>query len=1063
MRRVAAPLVALLLVVSTAMAQDARGILQATGVKGGLLVVIGCDDPNLLAGLRASEAFLVRGLDTDPQKVERARQQLNARGLYGKVSVARFDGRTLPFVEDVVNLVVASDLGQVAMAEVMRVLAPRGVAYIRDGATWRKSIKPVPRENDEWSHFLHDASGNAVSRDPRIGPPKRLRWVAGPRWCRSHEFPSSVMGVVTAKGRIFTLIDEAPPGIYEKLPQRCTLVARDAANGLLLWKKPLGRDWQPQFGTGKGNRWQIHHTIPRRIVTDGERVFVTLGFLDSPVSVLDAATGKVLIKALPGTTGADELLLSEGILIAKATKGRSVGAMVRLTKEALHDALAAVDAASGKLLWRKEKVRVIPYCLCAADGRVVYHDMDAVVCLDARTGRQVWRAPLAVRSALGASSNLVIADGVVLFHGNTNPQAAKPTGKRARSRLYLTALSLRDGKVLWGKAGGRGWAAACVQPTDLFVASGVVWLGGSFQGLDLRTGQVKKTVEVGKTISPGHHYRCYRSKATVRYLILPKRGTEFIDISGKAHMRNDWVRGPCFTGHTPANGLLYSPSNQCFCYPGVKVPGYLALSAERPEPLKPATEANLERGPAFGKIEPAAPGPADWPMYRRDPQRSGATKLHLPTRFTAKWEVRLACQPTQAIVVGGRLWVVEKDAHRLRCLDAASGKPIWAFTAAGRIDSPPTYHDGTLLFGCRDGSVYCLRASDGAVAWRFRAAPRPRLTVAYEHLESLWPVSGSVLVQDGVVYFAAGRSSFLDGGIIVYGLDARTGKPLYHHILEGPWPDVWKDTGAPFAMEGALPDLLVSDGKNLYMRRIKFDPKLNRLPVKRGSSLGELDMGAIHLTATGGFLDDTGFDRLYWTHSRWWPGFYFSQHASKSGQLIVFDDQVTYAVKYFYRRTMWSPKFYPGEKGYLLFADDRDNEPALLPRGKREPDLKWLPPESYKDKYRRGGIGVEKGTGFVRVKPARWQRFIPVRVRAMVLAGEKLIVAGPPDIVDPKDPLAALEGRKGSVLMVLSAADGRPLAQQRLGCLPAFDAMSAAAGRLYLATHDGRLICFGGQ
>ncbi|MGB2819406.1 MAG: hypothetical protein WBF17_00390, partial [Phycisphaerae bacterium] len=62
--------------------------------------------------------------------------------------------------------------------------------------------------------------------------------------------------------------------------------------------------------------------------------------------------------------------------------------------------------------------------------------------------------------------------------------------------------------------------------------------------------------------------------------------------------------------------------------------------------------------------------------------------------------------------------------------------------------------------------------------------------MSFEQVESLWPVQGSVLVQGGLVYFAAGRSSFLDGGIVVYGLDARTGKVLHWHLLEGPWPDV---------------------------------------------------------------------------------------------------------------------------------------------------------------------------------------------------------------------------------------------------------------------------------
>ena len=444
-------------------------------------------------------------------------------------------------------------------------------------------------------------------------------------------------------------------------------------------------------------------------------------------------------------------------------------------------------------------------------------------------------------------------------------------------------------------------------------------------------------------------------------------------------------------------------------------------------------------------------------MYRHDVRRSGCSKAAVPAELSQTWEVGLACQGSPPVLVGDRLWVAEKDAHRIRCLGAADGKALWSFTAGGRIDSAPTVHDGLVLFGCRDGSVYCLRAADGALVWRFRAAPEDRRLVSFEQVESVWPVHGSVLVQGGVVYFAAGRSSFLDGGILVYGLDARTGKVLHHHLLEGPWPDVKTDVGRPFAMEGALPDLLVSDGKDLYMMRVKFDAKLNRLPTRRESSLGELDMGALHLAATGGFLDDTGYDRIYWMYSRRWPGFYFAQHSPKAGQLVVFDDSTTFAVKYFYRRIQWSPLFIPASHGYLLFADANDNEPTFLSKALKP--VQWLPKEAYTDKHRRGGQGAEKGTGYVRQRPAKWQKMIPVRVRAMVLAGGRLFAAGPPDVLDEQDPYAAFDGRKGAALQVFSAADGTLLKQQPLASPPAFDGMIAAKGRLYLSTRDGRVLC----
>ena len=48
-----------------------------------------------------------------------------------------------------------------------------------------------------------------------------------------------------------------------------------------------------------------------------------------------------------------------------------------------------------------------------------------------------------------------------------------------------------------------------------------------------------------------------------------------------------------------------------------------------------------------------------------------------------------------------------------------------------------------------------------------------------------------------------------------------------------------------------------------------------------------------------------------------------------------------------------------------------------------------------------------------RTRPPKWSVKIPVRARAMVLAQQRLFLAGPPDVVDPDDPYGAFEGRRG--------------------------------------------------
>lgn len=73
---------------ATAIAADnAKEILGTTGIKGGLVVHLGCGDGSLTAALHAGDAFLVQGLDTRPEKVGIARRQIQSLGFYGAVSV----------------------------------------------------------------------------------------------------------------------------------------------------------------------------------------------------------------------------------------------------------------------------------------------------------------------------------------------------------------------------------------------------------------------------------------------------------------------------------------------------------------------------------------------------------------------------------------------------------------------------------------------------------------------------------------------------------------------------------------------------------------------------------------------------------------------------------------------------------------------------------------------------------------------------------------------------------------------------------------------------------------
>ncbi|MCD6303606.1 MAG: PQQ-binding-like beta-propeller repeat protein, partial [Planctomycetes bacterium] len=754
-------------------AAEARAILSLSGVKGGLVVHVGCGDGLLTCALRANDSYIVQGLTTSAAELAEARRNVQQTGLYGKVTIENTLPGRLPYVDNLVNLLVCEDGGAVPAKEMMRVLCPGGVACVKRGGRWTKTVKPRPKNIDEWTHYMHDATGNAVANDTVVGPPKHLQWVGSPKWTRHHEHMSSLSALVSSGGRIFYIFDEGSRASIQ-LPAKWKLIARDAFNGTILWKRDIPLWYTHLWPLKAGPAF-----LPKRLVAVGDVVYVTLG-LDQPLVALDAATGRT-IRTYRQSKATEEVICSRGVLFL-VVNPRPVKADhytwknpvcwqedSRVDKERPWDrkprTLLAVDAASGKTLWSRRSI-VAPLTLCADDGHVVFHDSEKVVCLDRRSGKVLWHSrPVAMRLPLPTyyAPTLVLYDGVVLFAG----------GSRKHT---MTAFDGATGKELWTAPQWRGGHRS---PEDMLVVGGMVWTcrtaghpaDNMWTGYDLKTGKVKRQFKPN-IHSYWFHHRCHRSKATVNYLMPSRTGIEYVDWRAETWSRNHWVRGACLYGVMPCNGLTYAPQHPCACYIESKLTGFNALAPARPMPVKPAAEKDrLTRGPAYEEPADAeAVDPRrDWPTYRHDNARSGFVAAPVGADVKPAWQVDLGGRLSSLAVAAGRCYVAQVDAHRLWALDAATGKKLWSFTAGGRIDSAPTIWRGRVLFGSADGYVYCLRASDGQLAWRYLAAPADIRLMSFEQIENVWPVHGSVLVRpagDGsgraVVYCVAGRSAFLD-------------------------------------------------------------------------------------------------------------------------------------------------------------------------------------------------------------------------------------------------------------------------------------------------------------
>ena len=1032
-----------------------------TELGGGIAVQLGCGDGKALVKLASDGNCLVHGLDKDAGTVAKAREYLRSKKLYGDVSVAVYDGKTLPYGDNVVNLITGDSLGGISKQEALRVLVPGG-AMVIDG---KKTVKPWPKNIDDWPQYLNKADNNAVAMDSVVGPPRRLQWMDKPIWARSHMAISTTIALVSGNGRLFSIEDTAPTA-NPYLPTAFKIVARDAFNGRTLWTREI-TNWDSITMYIKCLPVQQQ----RRMAVAGDTLYCTFE-LEGAVSAIDAATGKVL-KVYKGTDPTQELAYDDGILFLNVgerfpsaaynivkTKGKPFvegvdpsqpfhGSGFRegydpeiQDKENPVSVIMAVDPKSGKTLWKTEPLnKYTAATLSIKNGRAVYQTADGVFCVNARTGESLWANKKPIMNALGHDSGtpgtlpntMVITDDKVF---SVEQKTDKPQ-KASVPKYTLRTYSVEDGKLLWEAPVAGNYEASA----DIFVVHGSLWDGGGAAPAqyNIETGEVIKTVKQ-KMNGPMGHDRCYRNMITERYYINSKTGgADFINLKTGEELPHHWTRGGCGMGVLPAIGLLYSTPYSCVSSVGSMFQGMNAFApvsglTKSNDPLPVSRSVRLEKGPAYGKVRDGAPaGVDDWPVYRCDGARSGIATSKASSGLKPKWTAKLATRGSALTSAAGKVFVADIDTHTLYALDGGDGETVWQFTADGRIDSPPSYYKGMVFFGSRDGWLYCLRATDGELVYRFKDLP-DRLICAFGQFESAWPVSGSVLVLDGKIYFAAGHSSFLDGGMFLYCLDPATGKVLNSRGVYGPFDET---TGFPVAAKGAEAQagfkngILVSRGDGIHLRQKSF-----------GEDLSDASTGQPHILPITGFLDAQPQHRTGWmlaSSVRWWQ--------SGVKDILVSDGTDAYEVEGFpvYHNHSY---FDPRRSGYKLIASTAG-----------------APPPAEPEKPKRGGKSKKKTKSRGSQRSEKWRTNIPITGKAIGLAGDVLFVAGEPMTfkgdVSHKTYADAYAGKLGGRLLAVSATDGKTLAEYKLNAAPAWDGIAIAGGQLFISLADGSVQCFG--
>ena len=197
----------------------------------------------------------------------------------------------------------------------------------------------------------------------------------------------------------------------------------------------------------------------------------------------------------------------------------------------------------------------------------------------------------------------------------------------------------------------------------------------------------------------------------------------------------------------------------------------------------------------------AATSGADWPTWRFDAGRTAASPHELPGELHLHW-VRELPAPRRAwpqqqddgdklafdrsyepVAYGGLLLVPSMVRDSLTAYDIRSGDERWRFYTDGPVRFAPAAAEGRVYVASDDGCLYCLDAHSGRLLWRHRGGPRQRKVLGNGRLIDTWPARGGPVIDDGVVYYAAGVWPFM--GTMIHALEAETGRVIWTNSTSG--------------------------------------------------------------------------------------------------------------------------------------------------------------------------------------------------------------------------------------------------------------------------------------
>jgi len=762
---------------------EAKSALKQIGMRRGICAVLGLPDDSrasFVTDLAQGSELLVYFQSQDERQLGAVRKAAEAAGLLGnRVFVDAGDFRNVHLADNLAGAVLVSSSAQQAVsdAELLRVLHPRGKAILRD----RQLIKPCPDGVDSWSHPYHGPDNNPQSTDQLAKAPYLTQFLAEPEFCPMPEV------AVAAGGRVFRAFGH----IAHKANQNAMLnmlICANAYNGTILWMRPLAEGFMihrnTMIATPEILYLADHRSCKLIDAASGQiqdEIVVPEGISDGPVWKWMALVDGVLYALVGGKEAEISTQSSQVPGMGHWPWGMWQGHDYKdpRTNFGFGRTFVAIDPRTKKVLWDyRDQDYLDSRGVCMRGKRIYFYSPGKLLgCLDAGDGNVLWKnSDSELLQAIGpegraqhyvtgysTSTYIKCNDDLIFFAG---PQ---------RSRLVVARA--KDGKLLWQKEHGNFqlvlredgvYAAGPQQPRSPSSESGFK--------LAYETGEVLAHLPMRRA--------CTRATGSVDSVFFRANGgTVRIDTATGNANHITTMRPPCQDGVIISDGNLFWGPWMCGCQ--LSLYGHIGLASAGDFDFRPAVDdSRLKTFANADSVKPFEVRPGDWATYLGDNARSSTTKTEIPRRVSRQWSFRAASGgfPSAPVAAGDLVFFGDRRGV-VRALRAADGRPSWQAYTGGAICFPPAVEDGRLFVGSADGRVYAFEAASGRPLWVFRAAPADRWIPVYGKLISTWPVAGGVVVQDGVVYAAAGIAHY--DGTHVYALEAATGKVVWHNDTSG--------------------------------------------------------------------------------------------------------------------------------------------------------------------------------------------------------------------------------------------------------------------------------------